>query len=112
VADEKITVCKNKKMKILVLPLIVTFLPIMVLFLVLKYWAGNKNIPLVYKIVLSVLFMAVSALSAYYAVLISIEGMAEKQIQCMTGAIVFIPLGLLNVTGIPLLLFSKNRTLY
>gem|GEM_PF-3400494 len=95
-------------MKILVLPLIVTFLPIIVLFLGLKYWS-RKNIPVFNKLILSVLFMAIGLIATYYAVLISIEGMTEKQVQCMTGAIIFIPIGFLNVIGVPILLFSKNK---
>ena len=99
-------------MKILVLPLIITFLPIIVLFLILKYWAKTKKISFVAKIVLSVLFIAISLLTTFYAVIVSIEGMTENQVQCVTGAIVFIPLGLLNVIGVPLLLFSNRSENY
>lgn len=53
--------------------------------------------------------MAIGLIATYYAVLISIEGMTEKQVQCMTGAIIFIPIGFLNVIGVPILLFSKNK---
>jgi ABC-type multidrug transport system permease subunit len=98
-------------MKILVLPLIITFLPSIILFLRLKYWAKTKKISIVTKIVLSVLFIAISLLTTFYAVLVSIEGLAENQVQCMTGAIVFIPLGLVNVVCVPLLLFSNRSAI-
>ena len=99
-------------MKIVVLPLFVTFLPIILLVLILKYWVGNRNISIAVRIALCVLFLAMSFLTTFYAVIISIEGMAENQVQCMTGAIVFILPGLLNVIGVPLLLFSKRTKVY
>lgn len=96
-------------MKILLLPLLITLLPVIILFLIIKYPAKNKNFSLFATIILSVLLTAFSLLAAFYAMIISIEGMAENQIQFMTGAITFIPLGLLSAIAALFLLFTKRK---
>lgn len=54
------------------------------------------------------IFILTGLLSSFYAFVVSIEGMREDNIRCMTGAATFPALGLfINVTGIPLLLFFK-----
>ena len=58
-------------------------------------------------------FIAIGMFSSFYAIEISLEGMREKGIQCLTGVVAFIPLSLVvNFIGIPILLFSikKPRT--
>jgi hypothetical protein len=100
-------------MKILLLPSLITLLPAIVLFLILKYQAKNKKLSLVAKIILSVLFIVLSFSATFYAMIISLEGMAEKQIQCATGVAAFIPLGLLSAVGVAFLLFSnRGRNLH
>lgn len=78
------------------------------MFLILKYPARNKKLPLGAKIILSVLFTALSFPATFYAMIISLEGMAENQIQCATGVVAFIPLGLLSAVGVAFLLFSNR----
>ena len=100
-------------MKSLILPPLLILLPIGILFLILQYWTKRKAISTGMKIILGIIFIAVGLLTSFYAMTVSMEGMADKNIKCMTGAVVFIPLGLVTyIVGVPLLLsFSKSKTL-
>jgi len=96
-------------MKILILPMALIFLPIACLFILLKYTEKLNHLSIFTKSVLAVLLMSIGILFSYFAILLSIEGMSENGIQCMTGVVFFIPVGLLvNVIGIPTLLFLKK----
>lgn len=99
-------------MKILILPTLLILLPIGILFLILKYWTKEKVISKGMKIFLGIIFIAVGLLTSIYAMAISLEGMADKNVKCATGIVVFIPLGLFTyLAGVPLLLSlykSKN----
>ena len=98
-------------MKILILPSILILLPLVILFLIIRYWNKRKAISMGEKIVLGIIFIAIGLLTTIYAMSVSIEGMADKNVQCMTGVIVFIPFGLLTyILGVPLLLsLSKGK---
>lgn len=96
-------------MKILILPLFLILFPIGILFLITKYWTKRKAISPGLKIVLGIIFIAVGLLTSFYAITVSIEGMADKNIKCMAGVVVFIPLGLLTyIVGVPLLLSYRK----
>ena len=99
-------------MKILILPSLIILLPIGILFSIIKYWTNRKAISTGLKIVLGIIFIAIGLLTTIYAMSVSIEGMADKNVQCMTGVIVFIPFGLLTyILGVPLMLsLSKDKT--
>ncbi|MEO8819692.1 MAG: hypothetical protein ABI267_00080 [Ginsengibacter sp.] len=100
-------------MKILILPLLLTLLPAALLFFILKYFRRQKDFSVALKIGLGLVFIAVGLISSYYAILLSIQGMSESKIECMTGVGVFIPLGLaIYFVGVPLLLFSKKNKLW
>lgn len=100
-------------MTILVLPSLLILLPISLLFFLLKYWAKRKAISIGLKLLLGTIFVIVGLLTSLYAMTISMKGMADKNIRCMTGAIVFIPFGLfVHLIGVPMLLILfKSKTL-
>lgn len=96
-------------MKILVLPTALVLLPIAILFCILRY--GKRNgFSTGLKILLGMLFMAAGLLVTYFAFLLSMEGISDKNIQCATGAVTFIPFGLLTyLVGVPMLLTLSKR---
>ncbi|MCD2422519.1 hypothetical protein LQ567_07070 [Niabella pedocola] len=97
-------------MKILILPALLILLPIVVLFCILRYGKRPNGFSTGLKILLGVLFIAAGLLVTYFAFLLSMEGMSDKNIQCATGAVVFIPFGLLTyLAGVPLLLALSKR---
>lgn len=100
-------------MKTLILPLLLIILPIALLFFILKYWTKKYELSMVLKIALGLIFIAIGLFTSYYAVSMSIEGMADKQIKCFTGVAAFIPFSFVtNIIGIPLLLsFYPNKTI-
>jgi len=99
-------------MKILILPSLIILLPIGILLLIIKYWTNRKANSTGLKIVLGIIFIVIGLLTSLYAMTVSIKGMADKNVKCMTGAIVFIPFGLLTyIVGVPLLLsLSKSKS--
>jgi phosphoglycerol transferase MdoB-like AlkP superfamily enzyme len=75
----------------------------------LKVAKGKFVLSFLPKILLALIFVLTGLLSSFYAFIISIEGMREDSIRCMTGAATFPLMGLfINVIGIPLLLFFKS----
>ena len=95
----------------MIFPSLLILLPIVLLFFLLKYWTKRKPISIGLKIILGIVFVAIGLLTSFYAITISLEGMADKNITCMTGVIVFIPFGWLTyIVGVPFLLsLSKKR---
>ena len=92
-------------MKILILPTLLILLPIAILFFILKYWTKAKGISTGMKILLGIIFITVGLLTSFYAMTVSLEGMADKNVKCATGVVVFIPFGLFTyLAGVPLLL--------
>ncbi|MBO9592643.1 MAG: hypothetical protein J7599_07005 [Niabella sp.] len=97
-------------MKILVLPTVLVLLPIAVLFCILRYGKKTKGYSTGLKILLGFLFIPAGLLATFFALLLSIEGFMDKHIQCATGAVTFIPFGLLTyLVGVPLLLALSKR---
>lgn len=97
-------------MKILILPLLLTLLPVALLFFILRYFRKQKDFSIALKIGLGLIFIAAGLMASYYAILVSIQGMSENKIQCMTGVVIFIPLGLaIYFVAVPFLLFSKKN---
>jgi hypothetical protein len=95
-------------LKTLVVPLLLTLFPIVCLYFLLKVAKGKFVLSFLPKILLAFIFVLTGLLSSFYAFVVSIEGMRENNIRCMTGAATFPALGLfINVIGIPLLLFFK-----
>lgn len=96
-------------MKILVLPLLLILLPIGILWLILKYLPKKQAITTGMKIALGFIFIAAGLVSTFYAMLISLDGMSDKNIKCANGVIVFIYFGLvIYMAAVPLLLFSHK----
>jgi hypothetical protein len=97
-------------MKILLIPLLSVLTPVAALFFLLRYLNKTKRISALLKIALGLIFIPVGLLATYMAVVVSIKGMIGNGITCATGAVAFIPLGLLvNVIGIPFLLVSFQK---
>jgi hypothetical protein len=96
-------------LKIFALPLLLTILPIVCLYFLLKVASGKVALSVLLKILLAFIFALTALLGSFYALKVSIEGMREDNIRCMTGAVTFLLLGLfINVIGIPLLLSVKS----
>ena len=98
-------------MKVLVLPLLLTLLPIAVLFLILNFWFKRNQVSILIKISLGIIFFALGIIASFFAMQLSMGGMVDKNIKCVTGAIVFMPLGFLIYSiAIPviLLFYKKN----
>jgi hypothetical protein len=100
-------------MKVLILPSLLILLPIGILFFIIKYWTKRKDISTAMKIALGSVFIFIGLGASFYAMALSMKGMAESNIKCTTGVVAFIPLGLLTYfAGVPLLLiFMKNKSL-
>jgi len=97
-------------MKILIIPLLLISLPIFVLFLIVKYWKKDKKIPIVLKIVLGIAFIILGLTLTYCAIIVSMHGHTDRGIQCATGVVTLIPMGLLvNFIGIPAILISEKN---
>ena len=97
-------------MKTLIIPLLLILSPISILFLFL-FKTNNNVTSLKKKVVLGTLFIIIGLITSLYAINISMNGMLEQNIRCMTGVIIFIPFAIItNCIGIPLLIFLKNRT--
>jgi hypothetical protein len=97
-------------MQILIIPLLITLIPVATLFFVLRHLGKTKKISLFLKIALGLIFIAIGLVATYFAIVVSIKGITDKGISCATGAVVFLPLGiLLNIIGIPLLLISFQK---
>jgi len=97
-------------MKILIIPLLLISLPIFVLFLIVKYWKKDKKIPITLKIVLGMVFIILGLVLTYCAIIVSMHGHTDKGIQCATGVVALIPIGLLvNFIGIPAILISEKN---
>lgn len=100
-------------MKILLLPLILTLLPIILFFLIFKFYLKKRDVSLWIKIVLGIVFFGLGLLASYFSTLVSIEGMVSENIRCVTGSIVFVPFGMILYSiGIPsIVLFFKTKDL-
>ena len=97
-------------MKILILPLVIIVLPAISLFFLHKYLSKQKEISNSLKLVLGILFIAIGLFASWNAIAISIDGMSEKGINCLTGIVFFIPLAVVTyLAGVPILLFKKRR---
>lgn len=98
-------------MQILLIPFLIILIPVVTLYLVLQHLGKRKKISLLLKIALGLIFMIVGIMMTFIAVLVSINGMGNAGVTCATGAVVFLPLGILvNVIGIPLMLISfRNK---
>jgi hypothetical protein len=99
-------------MKILLIPFLIILIPLVILFFFLRHLTKAKKISVLLKIALGLVFIAIGIPTTFFAMTISISGMSDKGINCMTGAVAFIPLGfIVNLIGIPLLLaLTKGRT--
>jgi len=92
-------------MKILLIPFLIILSPLVILYFVLRDINKTKKISVLLKIALGLVFIIIGIMTTYFAMAISMGGMSEKGITCMTGVIVFIPLGFfVNVIEVPLLL--------
>lgn len=97
-------------MKILLLPIVIIFLPVIALWFLINYIKPKAGYSLPVKIILAILVIPVGFVAAYYAILLSIEGMTEKGITCMTGIAFFIPVSLFaDLICIPYLLFFYKK---
>ena len=97
-------------MKILILPLFIIILPNILLFLTIKYWKREKEFSIGLKFALGILFVILGLVLTYLAIIVSIHGHMDKGIQCATGVVIFIPMGLfVNLIGIPLVLFLEKN---
>jgi len=97
-------------MNILIIPLLLIVSPTAVLYLIL-FKTKNKSLSLKKKIILVIFFITVGLIASLYAITISMNGMVEQNIKCITGVIMFIPLAIIvNFIGTPLLIFIKSRS--
>lgn len=98
-------------MEILLIPLVIILSPFLMLYLILRYLNKAKGVTWLLKISLGLLFMAIGIMATIFAIQMSINGMSEKGVKCMNGIIVFIPIGIASIVGVPLLLiFNKGGT--
>jgi hypothetical protein len=96
-------------MKILIIPLLLIFLPITVLFLTIKYWKKDKKISIGQKIVLGIVFFILGLIATVLAMIVSAQGHGDNGIRCATGVITFIPMSLfVNFIGIPVMLVLEK----
>ena len=96
-------------MKILVFPLIIILLPIIFLFLIIKYWKKGSRISIGLKILFGIIFAILGLATTYMAIIVSISGVMDKGIRCASGVVIFIPMSLfINIIGIPLVLFLEK----
>ena len=100
-------------MQILIIPFVIIFVPITILFFLLQFLKKINKISTSLKVGLGFVFVIVGLMMSFYAMTISIEGMSQKGIRCATGAVAFISLGfIVNIVGVPLLLalFKNGNT--
>ena len=96
-------------MKILLIPLLIVFSPVVILFFVLRHLNKAQEISISLKIALGLVFVALGMAATFFAVITSLAGISDEGISCGTGAIVFIPIGIIaNLIGIPILLISNK----
>lgn len=63
------------------------------------------------KIALGLTSITIGIIASVLATFILIKGMQEVGIECFTGAIIFVPLGLItHIIGVPFLFFTKYAT--
>jgi hypothetical protein len=85
-------------------------LPITLLFLIIKYWKKGNRVSIGLKILLGIIFSILGLAATYVATIVSISGHIDKGLQCASGVVVFIPIGLfINIIGIPLMLFLEEN---
>jgi len=97
-------------MLILILPMIIVLFPILLLFLIVKYWKKGKQIPNGKKIAIGLGFTILGVIFTLLAMIVPIQGHMTGGIQCATGAIIFIPIGIkVNLIGIPLILIFEKK---
>lgn len=87
-------------MKILLLPLLITTLPIGILGLMLKFLLKGKKLSILKKIGLILLFAAFQLLASICAMFVSISGITDDGNKCATGAASFLFFGLIAMIGI------------
>lgn len=93
-------------MKILFLPILVILAPLFLLGFILAYWKRLKSISIGWKVALGFAFVILGALTSVCATFISMKGMLEANIKCLTGIIIFVPYGVITyIIGVPLLFF-------
>jgi hypothetical protein len=80
-------------MSVILIPFILTIFPYLGLFLIDRNSSILKNSSKIYKAITAFLFIAVNTSISFYATIISINGMKENGIRCVTGAILFVGLG-------------------
>jgi hypothetical protein len=100
-------------MKILLIPLILIFIPVAILFLTKKFFIKNKILPKFFRVILLIIFITSGIFISIYAMLVSAGGISERGIGCATGAVTFLYAGFfINIIGaINLLKASKlNNT--
>lgn len=86
------------------------FLPAVSLFFLHKYLSKQKEISNRLKTGLGILCIVLGFFASWLAIAISINGMSEKGISCMTGIVFFIPLAMVTyLAWVPVLLFKENR---
>src|SRR5688572_26002448 len=91
-------------METLFIPLVIILLPFLMMYLILRYLNNAKGVTWLLKISLGLLFMAIGMMAIIFAIQMSLNGLLEKGVKCMTGIVVFIPIGIASIVGIPLLL--------
>ncbi len=97
-------------MKILIFPIIIQLIPLIALFLVLRFLRKTQTVSIFLKIALGLITFILGLPVTYLAMNISMSGMSDKGITCAIGAITFIPLGLLlYVFGIPIILYHSKK---
>ena len=96
-------------MKILIIPLFLILLPTFGLFLTVNFWKKDKKISIGLKFLLGIIFLLLGLVATWFSVIVSVWGHMDKGIQCATGAITLIPMGLfVNCIGIPLVLILEK----
>lgn len=98
-------------MKILILPLLIIIVPVIILVLIIKGLKKEGQINLLRKVVLGVSFVLIELIATFAAIYQSMNGMADNGIECMNGAITFIPLGIFIILkGLIIIIVSRNQT--
>jgi hypothetical protein len=96
-------------MEILLLPTIVVFTPLILLLVLLRFFIHEK-IGHAAKFLIALAYTTLTVLAAVVAIMISMGGMTNAKVQCLTGVVVFIPLGFIAIIiGLICLFLFKSK---
>lgn len=96
-------------MKILILPLLMSLVPVFLWYFILHFLKEIYASKLYIRIVLFSLTLLVGLLASWISFFMSLEGMGEKGIKCTNGVLLFlISEVFINLVAVPQLLFYKN----